>query len=436
MSSGVMIAVGIAFVVLLLIIQARGHANKQLVRANSELAAALREEKSQAAESKLVLARKIEELEHRIASLLEVPSQDALRGVGEKVRLLIPPDGSEVFLPLLDPHCVYQISVHGTFKFSESTGWFSSRDAYADALYRTNEVGNFSLGHECLKLAGVPVRRTLRSIQPEVMREEDRAAHRYSFRIDGTQKKISASFLLRFEKQKDNPTGTLTLTLEVLPEGTPSPNAARRKEEAALEQTNEGERVRRAAAARAQDEQKRSAALHMKLESFRLRVQCQSHFLDPILQREFAARDSKEILQCWQPLWVKEYCEFMKDVEFKKFAEEQAPEVQKWLEARVKIVQLAERMRIASLPSCEVKEPPKPLTVEETRAAKLQKHADEHDDRIALAKLKGEKAVEADAVLESLSLDGDLKERLKTELTDSILDNENGNRTGGNNVTV
>ncbi len=97
----------------------------------------------------------------------------------------------------------------------------------------------------------------------------------------------------------------------------------------------------------------------------------------------------------------------------------------------MKIAQLAERAIVAPSPT------PNEMTAEEIRAAKLRKRADEHDHRIALAKLKGEKAAEAGAVavLESLPLDDDLKERLKTELTDSIIDGDEA-QEGGNGATL
>jgi hypothetical protein len=70
------------------------------------------------------------------------------------------------------------------------------------------------------------------------------------------------------------------------------------------------------------------------------------------------------------------------------------------------------------------------MSIEEAEAEMIRKKAAQHGKKIALAKLKGEKVAEADAALDSLPLDGDLKERLKTELTDSILDDEDEQKGG------
>jgi hypothetical protein len=135
-------------------------------------------------------------------------------------------------------------------------------------------------------------------------------------------------------------------------------------------------------------------------------------------------------------VWAREYDQFMENLELKSLAEARAPEVIAWFEARVKIVQLAERLTLEPPPAPEVKPVEPPMTAEEIRSAKLRNHADEHDHRIALAKLKAQKVAEAGVVLESVPLDGDLKERLKTELTDSILDDEGEHEGGKNDVTL
>ena len=270
----------------------------------------------------------------------------------------------------------------------------------------------------------------MKSVPPETMVEEDRKAHRYRFRIDGTTKKISARFLVEFEGLKDEPNGSLTLTVEVLPEGTPSPIVSQRREEAARRKIEAVDQLERAAASRAIDDAKKAAAIHATLESLRLRAHCESHFLIPEFQQDFAKHNPTEILNTKMPGWRKQYAQFMQDASLKSLAEEQAPEVIQWFEARVKIAQLAEQAIVAPPPAF------KEMSAEEAEAKMIREKTIEHRKKIALAKLKGERVAEANAVLESLPLEGDLKERLKTELTDSILDDEGENERRKTNVTL
>lgn len=430
-SVSAIIVVGTAIFVLFASILARSRDNAQSAEENRKLVATLRRSEGQARESEASLKHQVEQLKHEIAGLVEV-TPGRLSEVGATARLTIPPDGSEVFLPPLDARRVYQLTFHGTCKFTEPAGWFSRREAKADALHRTDDVGNFLYNHDCLKLADVPIKHYMKDVPPETMPEEDRNAHRYGFRIDGVPKKLSARFCLKLGGDWAGQSGALTLTIETLPDGTLSPDAGRRREAVAREEAAEAARVARDAAAHAAADAKRTAGLHTKLESLRLRVQCDSHLLDPEFQEQYARHHMKKILEADGPTWAHDYETFMRDCELRELAKQAAPEVISWLEARVKIVQLAERFAVAPPPAPKVEM----LTPEENRDARLRKHAQRHDDKIALTKLKGEKAIEADAAVEALPLDSDLKERLRTELTDSILDDDSEGEKENGHVTL
>jgi hypothetical protein len=432
MSTGALVAAGIVFVVLLAIILRRGRANAELAERNGELASAFKRLEQKGRESEAALKQQIEQLKHQIASLLEVPSQDALRNAGAKVRLLVPPDGTEVFLPLLDPSCVYRITIHGTCKFSESTGWFSSREAFADALYETDKVGNFTVSHDRLKLDGVPIRGFLKNVPREAAPEEDRQAHCYAFRVDGATRKISASFNLLSEPT----TQRLTLTLEVLPVGTPSPNTARSKEEAIREQAKEAERASRENDRQFRESAKHAAAYERELEFLRSEAHRESHFMDPVFQKDYAKREREKILGTLKKEWKGHYGRVMHDPYLKKLAEEKAPEVIQLIEARVNIVQLAERLPVAPPSMAENEKPKKKLKAEEVRQLIIRRQAIQADDKIARAKLKGEKIFKAKTEMDALPLDDDEKEFLKGELVRGILEEEEENRHGKNGDTL
>jgi hypothetical protein len=322
-----------------------------------------------------------------------------------------------VFLPPLDPGRVYKITIQGTCTYLEYNGLFSKGlRGHADALYRTNKLGDFRERHDFLKLDDIPIRHFLNGVPPETMAEVDRNAHQYSFRIDGAATRISATLHVAFKDLQDEPSGPLAFTIWLLPEGTPSPAAGKRREETEREKAQEAERVARENAKRAEQAAIKTAALRVKLESLRLQAHCESHFLTPEFQQDFAKHDPTEILKTKSPEWRKQYAEFMQDASLKSLAEEQAPEVIQWFEARVKIAQLAERALVANFPK------PKEMTAEEMREEMLRRKGMQIDDMIAGAKLKGKKLAEADASLDELELDPDKKEELKTEVTQFIME--------------
>src|SRR5262249_31847636 len=153
------------------------------------------------------------------------------------------PYGREVFLPALDPQRVYEITVEGVCRYKQDLGWIFAdvRKKRADAVYSTDALGNFRKPHDWLTLDGTPVRRLIHGAVPEAMAREDREHHRYSLRIDGVANKIVVCCYLFWQKKVRRARGTLKITVELLPEGTPSPLAARRVAQAA----REAERLRR-----------------------------------------------------------------------------------------------------------------------------------------------------------------------------------------------
>jgi hypothetical protein len=287
-------------------------------------------------------------------------------------------------------------------------------------VVRTDKRGNFRECHDFLKLDGKPIRHFLNGVPPETMVEVDRKAHRYSFRIDGTVTRISATLHVAIKHLQSDPSGSLAFTIWLLPEGTPSPAAAARREEAARQEAAEAEQVA-----------KENSALRAKLESLRCLARFENHFLDPKFQEDFAKHNPTAILQTKRPEWQKQYAQFMEDASLKSLAEAQAPEVIQWFEARVKIAQLAERMMVAPP---ENQKPKNKLKVHEVRQLIVHREAVQVDDKIARAKLKGEKIAQAKTEMDALPLDDDEKERLKAELVQKIF--EEGEEHGKDGVTL
>jgi hypothetical protein len=412
--------VGLLFVSLFWRIRKHRRANARLAKDQAKLIKVLHQHEQNAEiykQNEAVYKSRIERLEQKINLLLEVLSDEPLSKKTAEPRFEVQPDGNELFLPLLDSCRVYEITLEGTCKFSESSGRWSERTAYADALYQTDEVGNFFKPHSYLKLGDVPIEDYLTDVPHEIMPTQDRKEHRYSFRIDGAAERMSVRFHVRSSGERKKPHGPLTLSLKLMPEGTASPNAGRRREEAAQE-----------IAKRAKQAESENAAIQARLEPLKRRALLDSHFLDPKFQEEFAKHNQQKIPTALKKAWEDEYERFIKDAPLKKLAEEQTPEVIQLFEARVKIVQLAERLAVAPVT--------KEITPEEERALMVRKQKTKVDGLIAHAKLKGEKIAEAKAVIDEIALDQDEKEYLQAELVRQISEGEESHQNGKGSVTL
>jgi hypothetical protein len=359
--------------------------------------------------------RKIKQLEFELASRIAPSNERPI------TRLTVPTDKTEVFLPVLDPGRVYQITFEGACTFMESSGWFSERSAALDALYRTDEAGNFATKHGLVTLGNKPIRDYLSNAPREAEVMEDRQAHRYAFRVDGIAQRISVCL-----KESLGPSdGRLTVQIDPLPEGTASPGAALRREREAQKAARHVEQIE---AERAAHEAKR-VAVQADLERLKRRIHVDSHYTDQKFQEDFAKHHRDKVQRILKKQWENEYERFVKNVPLKVLAEEQAPEVIQFFEARVKIVQLAERIEVTPTP------PPKEITPEERRLVMVREKGKKVDDWIAATKLKGEKIAEAKAVIETIDVDEDEKDRLTNELVEEIFEGE-ANHHGKGSVTL
>jgi hypothetical protein len=342
-----------------------------------------------------------------------------------RTSLTILPDGIDIFIPILDPERVYELTFEGTCMYMHQVirmnpghpGLFDDR--HADALYHIDHLGNFSDQHKWLTLDRTPLKSFLDDTIDAVIAKEDRELHRYSFRMSGGGKKIAVRFSTPWSRDSRipwrEPVGAFVLTIEVLPKGTVSPLVA--KESAALNGKVDEAR----------------AALQSKLAKLQCRAHRESNFMDEEFQRRYAQHHGERVLSKLQAEWGREYDELMSQPQFQQLAKEEAPQVLQWLEGRVNIVRLAEQM------SAPVPPPPperKKRTAEQVRALKVHWDEIQAKDRIARAKLKAEMLLKAAAELESIPLDPEEKESLKTELVQKILDIGEQEGNHGNNGTT
>jgi len=406
-----------------------------------------------------------------VAPTQSTPGRQICQTERRKFSFKLTPHGREVFLRELDPERVYQITFEGVCRYAIDIGWiFTSYERKsADALYHADLWGDFREAHHWLTLDNITIRHLIESAAPEAMPREDRELHRYSFRIEGSSRKLALRFSITSKKSVHKLKGSLRVTVELLPEGTPSPLAARQamqaaEETARLKSGAEQKRVKEAARLEREAQQKRAtlknrlaqiresldrkiaeerakhakevaavAALEAKLEPLKFQAHWDSHLLDPTFQEAFVKRESGNILKTLKTDWQCGYAQFMRNVPLRKLAEENAPEVIQWLEARVKIVQLAERLAVAPLP--ESIEELKP-TVEDARALVLSKHEDHLDEQIALMQLKGQKLAKLNEAANALPIDEDEKQRLSQQVSESIFEEGEEHDHGKNGHTL
>jgi len=329
-----------------------------------------------------------------------------------KIRMTLRPDGREEFLPELDPSRMYDVMIEGDCSYFRDVGifWDDYRAGRADALYRTDDRGNFLEPHAWVWLDGRPLRQLYEKASPEIMAREDRATHVYRFRIQGTATKLAFRFDCHADSRVSDPRGVFAITVDVLPEGTPLPGAAARKaleesaamrlkqeaeERAAAEKESrareEARREHLAAAEnakrteRAKKERAKRTVLESKLESLQREANWDTHLLDPGFQAEFAKHNPERVLTALKPKWQYEYDQFMQDRPLRVIAEKKAPEVMRWFEARMHIVQLAERFDIRPTQEAVVK----PTAMDE-RAKRLGKYTERFDEEIAFMQLRGD----------------------------------------------
>src|SRR5439155_5677170 len=120
--------------------------------------------------------------------------------------------------------------------------WFGKIKRHGDARYYTDDLGNFTERHNWLVIGDSHLEDFVNNAPVEAMAEKDREMHRYMFRMDGTTKEMTARFHVTTKRSIcDHPEGPLTLTIQELPEGTPSPAAGERMREAEREQARQAQ---------------------------------------------------------------------------------------------------------------------------------------------------------------------------------------------------
>jgi hypothetical protein len=268
--------------------------------------------------------------------------------------------------------------------------------------------------------------------------EEDPYNHCYSFLYTGTGRQLSVFLLIPPDHGRTsthpsfNP--PMQVTVRTLSQAD-EVEISRRKEQQQREDEKEIRRYEMEIAIRRQEEearQREAAEIKQKELSRRalelaVAAHVDSNFLDPEYQQHFAAKHTSEILRTLSHRWRREYLEIMQNERLYTHLQAEHPLVLQWLEARVAVTRLAQRLAVA----------PRQLTPEEWtmrieryRQRLLTRKRVKVEDYKADVMQDLELLQEFVADLDSYPLDEDERERLIQEFRERLLDGEEENSNG------
>jgi hypothetical protein len=271
----------------------------------------------------------------------------------------------EVFGPVLGPDGkrfkVIFTGACNVLKRHTSSPWYG-----IDACYSTDEYGNFTVRHHSLTVDGEAA-----TCDPI---EADRAAHRYVYiiRADDTRLSILINSPIGPLDVQDTK-GSIEVSITPLTQleetllGYPTADEEREADERrAAEQQAEEERWRKAE--KHAKEQKHQQALASKALVLAAQAHLETYFLDPDFRQEYADRYRHDVRKSLAAEWLSEYRSILADRELHTLITAQYPGVIPFLEARLEVARLAQRLLVKPPPEPSA---PKPKTPDEHRDAEL-----------------------------------------------------------------
>jgi hypothetical protein len=302
--------------------------------------------------------------------------------------------GQEVFTPPI-PQGMLMLLFQGSIAIKQDLS--NAKWQGIDAWFMTDADYNFLQRHHCLVINGAEVY--------DKPVETDRAIHRYAFEFNSEGGRIGVLLKWPFNYPDTHATtGVINLSITWRGPLAESPHGAARK--------REEERTRRAL--------ELAALAHLE-----------SNFLDPEYQRDYAASHVPRILGQDSREWLNEYKEVIADPDLYALIEAEHPHVIEFLEARLQVVRLAQRLAVKPTPEPKEPESKRRLTreewearIERYRQRQLDRMRVSADDRIAKMLEKVESARRLRERAEDLGLDEDQIERLEQELMGDLQEDE------------
>ena len=316
------------------------------------------------------------------------------------------PNGRDIFFPkpVSTDHAVYELKLTGTFQ---------SDHGRADALFRTDSDGNFTIDMDWLRVG----RRELRYLDHEFI-EHERAEHRYKVRFA-----YSGRLTLALEKHRlwvDTVAwyGALIAEVRLLPA-----NTMTKKQQVELDRKR-AEEERKVADARAEAAAE-AVEFARILNSITIRARTEVNWRDPEFRAKFARVHGADLLKQQREI-RNEAAQFLEQHRLVAFLQRHDPDVIEIILGRLRALELAERLALdlALAPPAEtqriVEQPRKKLTVEEVRGLKIRRQQVQDQDRVALKLDKVETRLMIRKRLEEMPLDPDEREMIEKEMIDQI----------------
>jgi hypothetical protein len=226
------------------------------------------------------------------------------------VDLEIPACGVDVFSGVLQAGAVYRLRFSGAYRYNGSYT--------ADALY----YKHFHSSYGGLTIDG-------KGLREQDSCQEDRKNSNYTCLVEASGKRLRFNLNPAGGYETD---GSLMVNIEQLPAGT--------KTAQMLEQE---EFKKSAESSRSREKQRHAEACHLKAQELKRFVHCHENFLDAKFRTEYLRNHEQEILTVLRQQWTQDYEAVFADPTLVAALRADAPEVLRWHEERIRLIQAAER---------------------------------------------------------------------------------------------
>jgi len=316
------------------------------------------------------------------------------------------PTGREIFFPkpVDGDHTVYEATLQGVL--------WSDRNR-ADAFYRTDHDGNFTLGMDWLRVG----HGHLKNLDYEFV-EHERGEHRYRVRFVYAGRLTLALDNHRGWAEPVIWHGALLAEVRLLPAGTMTKRQRAELERKRVEEERKAAEAKAEAAAEA-------AEFARMLKSITIRARTEANWRDPEFRDKFARVHGADLLKQQREIRT-EATQFLEQHRLVAFLQRHEPDVIEIVLGRLKALELAERraLDLALAPPAETQrlaeQPRKKLTVEEVRGLIIRRQQVQDEDRVALKLDKVERRIMIRKRLDEMPLDPDEREMLEKEIIDEI----------------
>jgi len=288
----------------------------------------------------------------------------------------------------------------------------------ADAFYRTNSDGNFTLGIDWLRVGSG----WLRHLDHEFV-QHDPVWHEYTVRFayTGQLTLALAPYLWPWQPKW---CGTIHAEVYILPADTMT---KKQREELELKRAKEERRIAKVKADAADE----AAEFARIIEAITIRARTEANWSNPAFRDKFARVHGADLLKQQREIRA-EATQFLEQTRVVGFLRRHHPDVVEIVLGRLQALQIAERLALddaiagvqantaESPKDLAPNQPKRKLTTDEVRTIKLNRQRIHDQDHIALKMDRLETQLMIRQRLQSMSLDDDERQMVEEELMKQI----------------